>query len=139
MAKYTGFTDGACSGNPGDSGIGIVMYKDKDEIFRESKYIGVGTNNTAEYTALLTLLKVVKMHRIEEIDIFTDSELLVKQLSGEYKIKNETLRGFIDEIKVFRKDFKFTVSHIRRELNAEADELAKQGSKRGTNAKEKMG
>ena len=114
------------------------MYKDGEEILRESKYIGEGTNNIAEYTALLTLLSIVKKHKIKEIDVFTDSELLVKQLSGEYKIKNEKLGEFISKINGYRKSIKFTVTHVPREQNKEADKLARQGVKRGPAARKKL-
>jgi ribonuclease HI len=129
--EYTAFVDGASSGNPGDSGIGIVIYKDKEEIVRESRYIGQQTNNVAEYTALLVLLEMLEKHGIKQIKIFSDSELMVKQMSGEYKIKNDALRILAVKAQSHRKKIKFTLEHIRREGNAEADDLAKSASKRG--------
>lgn len=128
---YKAFIDGASSGNPGNAGIGIVIYKDNEEIVRESKYIGIQTNNVAEYTALIVLLEMLEKHKIDSVSIYSDSELLVKQVSGEYKIKNEVLRELMMKIAPHKKKIKFTLEHIRREGNGEADDLAKAASKRG--------
>ncbi len=128
--NYTAYIDGASSGNPGDAGIGIVIYKNNEEILRESRYIGVQTNNFAEYKAFLSLLEILDKHSIKNIKIFTDSELLVKQLKGEYKVKNDAIKNFISKIKKFNK-IKFEIEHIPRTENKEADKLAKQASKRG--------
>ena len=92
-----------------------------------------GTNNVAEYSAILHLLKLCELHKIHEISIFADSELVVKQISGEYKIKNDSLREFATQIKEYRKKIKFTLTHIRREQNAVADKLSKIATKRGEN------
>jgi len=133
---YTAFIDGASSGNPGDAGIGIVIYKDKEEIVRESRYIGIQTNNFAEYTALTVLLEMLEKHGIKHVKIFSDSELVVKQMSGEYKIKNQDLRVLALKAQSFKKKIKFTLEHIRREGNDEADDLAKSASKRGGKIKD---
>lgn len=130
-SEYTAFIDGASSGNPGDAGIGIIIYKDKEAVVSESKYIGKQTNNFAEYTALIVLLEMVEKHGIKKIKVFSDSELVVKQMSGEYKIKNEVLRELAHKAQSYQKKIKFTLEHIRREGNGEADELAKSASKRG--------
>ncbi len=135
MADYVAYIDGASSGNPGDAGVGIVVYKNDSEILRESKYIGKETNNVAEYTALLILLTMMKKHKVKEIDVFTDSELLVKQLKGEYKIKNDRLKEFIEKIQKCREFIKFKVEHVGRDNNSEADKLAKAASKRGEEIK----
>ena len=132
--EYTAFIDGASSGNPGDAGIGIVIYKDKEEIVRESKYIGKQTNNYAEYTALIVLLEMLEKHGIKKVRIFSDSELVVKQMSGEYKIKNGDLRVLAMKAHSYKKKIKFELTHIRREGNGEADDLAKAASKRGGEA-----
>lgn len=131
MAKYTAFIDGASSGNPGDAGIGIVVYKDGEEVVRESKYIGKETNNVAEYTALLTMLEMLENHGIKEIEVFSDSELMVRQLSGEYKVKNEGLKPLFMRALAHKKKIKYSVVHVGREKNVEADKLAKKGSERG--------
>ena len=129
--KYTAFIDGASSGNPGHAGIGVVIYKGKDQILMESKYIGETTNNVAEYSALLHLLEMAEKHKIKHLDVFSDSELLVKQLSGEYKVRDERLQEFVKRAIAHKKTIKYTVTHIPREKNKEADKLSKEGSKRG--------
>lgn len=130
MDVYTAYIDGASSGNPGDAGIGIVIYKNDEEILRESRYIGMQTNNFAEYKAFLSLLEILEKHSIKKIKVYTDSELLVKQLKGEYKINNEAIKNFIEKIKKYKK-IKYEIEHITRDKNKEADKLAKQASKRG--------
>jgi ribonuclease HI len=130
-AKYTAFVDGASSGNPGHAGIGVVIYKGKDQILMESKYIGMTTNNVAEYSALLHLLDMAQKHKIKELDIFSDSELMVKQLCGEYKVRDEKLKELVQRAVAARKHIKYTLTHVPREKNKEADKLSKEGSKRG--------
>jgi len=138
MSDYTAYIDGASSGNPGDAGVGLVIYKDGQEVLRESKYIGKETNNVAEYSALILLLDIAKKHKISRIKVFSDSELMVKQLKGEYKIKNEGLKKLVDRVIKAKKYVKFFLEHTPREKNSEADKLAKAASKRGTAAREKM-
>jgi len=135
MSAYRAFIDGACLGNPGDAGIGIVIYKGDTQIVRESKYLGLGTNNIAECTALLTLLQICRHNKISEVEVFSDSELIVKQVSGEYKIKDEKLKEIHAQIRELSKEVKFTLSHIPREQNSEADKLSKEGAKRGDKLK----
>jgi ribonuclease HI len=131
--KYTAFIDGASSGNPGHAGIGVVIYKGKDQVLMESKYIGEATNNVAEYSALLHLLDMAIKHKIKQLDIYSDSELLVKQISGEYKVRDEKLQEFVKQALAYKKTILYTVTHIPREKNKEADKLSKEGSKRGGN------
>jgi ribonuclease HI len=135
-SEYTAFIDGASSGNPGDAGIGFVIYKGKEAIVRESRYIGIQTNNFAEYTALLLLLEMLVKHGIKQISIYSDSELVVRQMSGEYKVKNAGIKELMMKIAPFKKKVKFTLEHVRREGNCEADDLAKSASKRGGKIKD---
>ena len=123
------FTDGASRGNPGTSAVGIVINDEYDkEIMTLGKYIGECTNNVAEYTALIESVKLLKElnEPFEEINFFCDSELIVKQIRGEYKIKNKDLINlsleFWKEIKSLNK--KFSIRHIPREENKTADLLA---------------
>jgi len=123
------FTDGASRGNPGIAAVGIVINDEKDKEIRTlGKYIGECTNNVAEYTALIESVKLLKElnEPFEEINFFCDSELLVKQIRGEYKIKNKDLINlsleFWKEIKSLNK--KFSIRHIPREENKTADLLA---------------
>jgi ribonuclease HI len=125
------YTDGACFGNPGPMGIGIVIYADGKIVREISEYIGEGTNNIAEYSALIRALKEVKKLGEREVVIRTDSQLLVRQLSGEYKIKNKKLK----ELKALANDLMaglvVKIEHIPREQNAEADELSKRAAEKG--------
>lgn len=128
--KLTIHSDGGARGNPGPAAIGVVIETDKGETLEEiSEYIGESTNNIAEYTAVLRGLQVLKARfgqqtRDLEIDWKLDSELVVKQLAGEYKVKNPGLRNIFLEIQDMRAHFpKLSLLHVRREENKEADRL----------------
>jgi ribonuclease HI len=123
------FTDGASRGNPGLSGIGIAVTNKNKKIVETSKrFIGTVTNNFAEYTALIESVKLLGKinHPFEKIIFYLDSELVVKQIKGEYKIKHKELMKlsleFWSEIKKLNRQF--TVYHIPREENKTADNLA---------------
>src|SRR3989338_9729796 len=128
MDKIIIYTDGGSRGNPGPSAIGVVI-NDKGY----SEYVGEGTNNEAEYKAVIFALKKTKAllgkERLKEteIELKSDSELLVKQLSGEYKIIEPRIQQFFIEIWNLKIDFgkiKFTL--IPREKNCQADKLVNQ-------------
>ncbi len=122
------FTDGGARGNPGPaaSGVAILGIAGKERVLC-GKYLGVATNNVAEYTAFLlayeTLLTQETIVPQEtEIEFYADSLLAVKQLNGEYRIKNPNLATFINKIKDQEKLFaKVSYQHVRREFNKEAD------------------
>ncbi|NQU17711.1 MAG: ribonuclease HI family protein [Candidatus Saganbacteria bacterium] len=126
--KIQVFTDGAARGNPGPAGIGVAI-KSKDKTIKEVfDYIGETTNNVAEYTALLRGLEETLILEHKEAHFYSDSELLVKQITGEYRVKNEKLKPLFMNAKLLIKRFKkFSISHVRREQNKEADLLANQG------------
>lgn len=127
------YCDGASLGNPGHAGIGVVIrfLKRPGKDVHMSEYIGMATNNIAEYSALLTGLRKVSAMGLKKIAIYVDSELLVKQLQGIYRIRSATLRPFWEEARNILNQFEgYTVSHIRREHNKEADQLAKNAAKR---------
>ncbi len=119
------FTDGGARGNPGPGGIGVVIKDSQDSvIFEMSKYIGNSTNNEAEYKALIEGLKQAVEKNITDIECYTDSELMCKQILGEYKVKQEHLQILYNEVKSYEKNFiKFSIQHIRREKNKRADKL----------------
>ena len=133
MTLY-GFTDGAARGNPGHGGIGVIL-KDKNGkvIAREKRYLGKVTNNVAEYSALLACL-----HKVEglltaheaiscsRLVVHSDSELMVRQINGEYKVKDKTLKEFFARVQSLLHDarFEFIIKHIPRAQNREADALA---------------
>jgi ribonuclease HI len=124
------FTDGAARGNPGESGIGFLF---KDEhgrtINRGYGYIGEGTNNVAEYKALLACLKAAPETKCTRLIVHSDSELLVRQLKGEYKVKDQTLKAYFVKIHrlLAKAPFEMEIQYISREQNKEADQLANLG------------
>jgi ribonuclease HI len=120
------YIDGASHGNPGPSGIGVVVCdKDNNVIGNISEYIGEGTNNIAEYNALVYSLQEAIIRKASSVFINTDSELLVKQLNGEYKVKDEKLRYLFNQIIRLLKCFKeVQLNHIERSKNKGADKLA---------------
>ena len=134
MARLKVFTDGASRGNPGEAGIGIIIYDEDDEIVKKwNEYIGKTTNNQAEYLALLKSLELIseikKTLPVEFVEFFADSELMVKQLRLEYKVKDEGLKPlfkrFNNDINMLK--IPYTIKHVERKLNKEADKLANEG------------
>lgn len=120
------YADGAAKGNPGPAGIGVVLLDaDKKRIKDFYKYIGEATNNVAEYNALIYGLQEALMAGADEVDINLDSELIVMQLKGEYKVKNANLRPLFEQaVHLFDGFKKIKVRHIDRKENKEADKLA---------------
>ena len=131
MKKIIIFTDGGSRGNPGPAAIGIIFCNEKGEIIRRySEEIGDATNNEAEYKAVIFALKKFKalfgnkLAKNSEIEIRSDSELLIKQLNGEYKILEPNIQNLFLEIWNLRLDFKkVKFKLISREKNKEADNL----------------
>ena len=120
------FTDGGSRGNPGPSGAGGVIVDPQGNTVAEvSEFLGIQTNNYSEYQALrLTLIKAIELN-IVDIDVFMDSKLIVEQLEGRWKIKNENLKVIYLQIKELLKSFeKVTFKHILRHFNKPADALA---------------
>ena len=119
------FIDGACQGNPGPSGVGVVIRRDGKIVKEISRYIGKATNNIAEYTALIFGLQESLLLRAESVKINTDSQLLYRQLLKVYKVKHPNIIGLYNQAIHLVGGFKeFSISHIPRELNAQADKLA---------------
>jgi len=127
--KITIFTDGGARGNPGPAGIGIVIEGLSSGKKKFGEYIGETTNNEAEYRALIVALQKLKKlagkEKLEQIDCYADSELMIKQLNGEYKVKDTNLRGLFMEVLKLKPELKASISfhHIKRAKNTEADEL----------------
>lgn len=128
MKKLTIHSDGGARGNPGPAGIGVVITDEKGEVVDTiSRYIGETTNNQAEYQALVAGLKKVVDLKAVEVDCFLDSELVVKQLNKEYKVKDPDLaKQFIKVWNLMPKFKKITFNHVYREKNKEADQLVNQ-------------
>lgn len=119
--KLEAYIDGGSRGNPGEAGIGVHF----PGVVRISEYLGIGTNNYAEYSALLTALRFAVFSRCEELQIFADSELVVRQIKGQYQVKNESIRFLYDAALRWASLIpRFAINHVRREQNTEADRLA---------------
>lgn len=123
------YTDGASRGNPGEAGAGVVLLDgDRRQLACRAIYLGQCTNNVAEYRALLAGLELALQHDCERLSIFLDSELIVRQISGQYKVKNAHLqplhlqaKGLLQRLRGWR------INHVPRAENAQADQLANQG------------
>jgi len=117
------YIDGASRGNPGDSGIGILFKNNEQYNFK--KYIGIGTNNNAEYTALITALEIALNSQLLKLIVHTDSMLVANQINGSWKVKDPEIRILFSKAKkLIEKLEDFSITHIRREFNSEADLLA---------------
>ncbi|HRZ30376.1 MAG TPA: ribonuclease HI family protein [Candidatus Paceibacterota bacterium] len=140
MTKIFMQTDGGSRGNPGPAGAGVFIYNEKNEIIRKAHlFLGTMTNNEAEYQAVIlgleTLKKVFGKEKLRNLDIVArlDSELVCKQLRGEYQVKEEKLVPLFMKIWNARvSDFpQISFEHIPREKNEEADKLANQAMDEG--------
>jgi ribonuclease HI len=119
------FSDGGARGNPGPSAAAAVLMNHEGEVLAEvSEFMPHATNNQAEYTALIIGLEKAKELKVDEIDMFMDTELAVKQLNGEYKVKNPILAKLFVKVWNLSQGFdKVTYNHVRREYNKQADAL----------------
>jgi ribonuclease HI len=126
MKKLIIHTDGGARGNPGPAGIGVYIQDENGTVVREhSRYLGETTNNVAEYTAVIDALEIAQELGAEQVDFFLDSELVVRQLNGQYKVKNPALAQLFLNIHNLRLGFaKTTFTHVRREQNKDADRLS---------------
>jgi probable phosphoglycerate mutase len=118
-------TDGGSRGNPGPAAYGYVLEAEDGTVLdARGEAIGTATNNVAEYRGLLAGLEAALERGVEEVEVVSDSELLVKQMRGEYKVKNETLRELVDDAEsLARRLGRVTYTAVRREHNELADRL----------------
>lgn len=124
MKRATLHTDGGARGNPGPAAIGFVLAQLGSVPISRGEYIGTATNNQAEYRALIAGMNEAKKQGIQELQCFLDSELVVKQVRGEYRVKNEDLKGYVQEVRALFSSFeKVTFQHVPRSKNAAADKL----------------
>jgi ribonuclease HI len=123
------YTDGASAGNPGRVGIGYVIYRDTTLLKKEGVYLGIQTNNFAEYMALIfSLLEALNLKE-KKVEVFSDSKLLCEQISGNFKVKDNNIYPlFVLVKKLIAKFDSFNITHIEREKNKEADALAQEAS-----------
>lgn len=120
------FCDGGARGNPGPAGIGVVIIEPTGSEKHFKKFIGEKTNNQAEYEAVLFSLKIARNYKdVKRIYVYLDSELVVKQMEGEYKIKNEALGSLLIKIRneIIKRDLEVNFRHIGRLKNITADKL----------------
>ncbi|HJQ36994.1 MAG TPA: ribonuclease HI family protein [Thermoanaerobaculia bacterium] len=131
ILKITAWIDGAARGNPGPAGYGVYMKKD-GEVIEVSGYLGKTTNNVAEYAGLINALTIAAMEGAREVEIISDSELLVKQMLGVYRVKHPNLVPMHEQAKgLVRKFARFSIRHTLRAGNKDADRLANKAVDRG--------
>jgi len=133
MFKLKVFTDGGSKGNPGPASIGGVFYIDNKKIFQFNQSIGIATNNDAEYQALIYALEEIKKQKeklandfkVEKIEFYSDSRLLVNQVKGFFKVKNGKIKEYILKIRSLEQEINLPIFYhqIPREKNKEADRL----------------
>jgi ribonuclease HI len=125
-AAYRANIDGGSRGNPGPASYGVVIRDPRGEVVAKlKKYIGRSTNNVAEYYGLIAALDYAQQHGIRALRIESDSELLVRQMSGQYKVKSPELKPLFERARKMAQTFaSFKIDHVYRDQNAEADALA---------------
>jgi ribonuclease HI len=128
LEKIVVHVDGGARGNPGPAAIAAVVQETGGAVLEErAERIGEATNNVAEYRALLLGIERAAAIGAVELELVGDSELVVRQVTGEYKVKDETLRGLHAEVKGALEAFeRWSIRHVPRELNSEADRLVNQ-------------
>ena len=131
MREFEIYIDGASKGNPGPSGIGVVICQGAETVKNISTYIGQATNNVAEYTALIYALQEALILKAEILKINTDSQLLARQLNKVYKVRHENIIGLYNQALNLLAGFKrVSINDIPREENKGADKLATEAIKK---------
>jgi len=126
LKQLTIYTDGASRGNPGEAGAGVIIYDHRGEMVKKIKaYLGTTTNNVAEYMALIIALKEAVSLKADAVQLFSDSELMVRQIKGIYKVKDRKMQVLSSEVKKLLSNFiSYDILSIERGKNREADKLA---------------
>jgi ribonuclease HI len=124
MSDLVAYIDGGSLGNPGPSGIGVIIDGSTDGTIRIAKWIGRQDNNVAEYVALLEALQCALGLKAEALHVFSDSEVMVKQMSGEYSCRSPRLYSLNWICRKLARSLDFSISHVPRESNTEANRLA---------------
>jgi ribonuclease HI len=126
LSRVRVYSDGAARGNPGPSGAGAVLVEPSGQIVdRLGKYLGVRTNNYAEYMGLLLGLTRARELGVREVEVFTDSELMIRQLAGRYQVKSPSLRPLYQQaLKLLNNFSRVKLVHVPREMNSAADEMS---------------
>lgn len=127
MSRLTVNVDGGARGNPGPAAIGVVLRGDGEVLEEVGETIGEATNNVAEYRALLRGIELASARGASELELIGDSELVVRQVEGRYKVKNAGMKELHEEVKRALREFdSWTIRHVRRAENADADRLVNQ-------------
>ena len=126
LKKAVIFADGASRGNPGPAAIGVTIKDNRGKLITSiSRRIGRATNNQAEYRAIIAALEEATRLGVKQVDIKMDSELVVRQINGEYRVKRATLKPLYQQVKQLQDSLEgFAITHIPRRQNFEADKLA---------------
>ena len=125
MPQLVAFVDGGSHGNPGPAGVGVVLTDDSGHRVEISESIGHGDNNYAEYSALLFALKYAISNEFADVSVFSDSEVVVKQMNGHYACQSPVLREIYELCRALIDSLeRFSIAHVRREHNAHANRLA---------------
>lgn len=127
------FTDGGARGNPGPSGYGVVVQGAEGQVLAElNEFLGIRTNNVAEYSGLLAALEYAVQNGLGRLRVISDSELMVKQMRGQYRVKSPELRPLFEKAKRLTAQLDaFQIEHVLRGKNKRADQLANQAMDRG--------
>jgi ribonuclease HI len=131
MSDLVAYVDGGSLGNPGSSGIGVIIGGSTNGTIRIAKWIGHQDNNVAEYVALLEALQCALGLEAKTLHVFSDSEIMVKQMSGEYSCRSPRLYSLHWICRKLARSLKFSISHVPRENNAEANGLASSAARKG--------
>ncbi len=124
MSRFTVNVDGGARGNPGPAAIGVVVRDGSGVLEEVGETIGEATNNVAEYKALLRGIELAAAHDAEELELVGDSELVVRQVEGRYKVKHAGMKKLHEEVKQALRGFdSWSIRHVRRAENADADRL----------------
>ena len=127
MSRVTVNVDGGARGNPGPAAIGVVLRGEGEVLEEVGETIGEATNNVAEYRALLRGIELAANHGASELELIGDSELVVRQVEGRYKVKNAGMKELHEEVKRALREFdSWSIRHVRRAENADADRLVNQ-------------
>jgi ribonuclease HI len=124
MAELVAYVDGGCLGNPGPSGIGVVINGCATGPVRIAKWIGHQDNNVAEYAALMEALQYAVGLKARKLHVFSDSQVVVRQMTGEYVCRSARLYSLHWTCRKLARSLNFSISHVPREDNAEANQLA---------------
>jgi ribonuclease HI len=133
MGKLTVNVDGGARGNPGPAAIGVVVRNDDGAVVEQvGETIGTATNNVAEYRALLRGLELAAAHGADEVEVIGDSELVVRQIEGRYKVKHADMKELHSQAKTMLADFdSWSIRHVKRAQNADADALVNEALDNG--------